>query len=72
MAKFMAQQEAMDEKLNGMKEYSRAALQAKLDARRKLREDKNKEDAMRKEMNGLSGKRVRCFFCLFVFFFFFF
>ena len=54
----------MDEKYNEKKDYADAALRAKLEARRKLREEKNKEEAMRAEMDALSGKRVSYFSCI--------
>ena len=62
--KIMNQQKELDEKYQNMKDYSNAALMAKLEARRKLREEKNKEDAMRSQLEGFADKKV--FFCIFL------
>ena len=56
--KIMNQQKELDEKYQNMKDYSNAALMAKLEARRKLREEKNKEDAMRTQLEGFADKKV--------------
>lgn len=56
--KLMEQQKKADEQQNSKRDYADAALRTKLEARKKLREEKAKEDAMRKEMDALSAKRV--------------
>ena len=60
--KIMNQQKELDEKYQNMKDYSNAALMAKLEARRKLREEKNKEDAMRSQLEGFADKKVIYYF----------
>ena len=61
--KLLEQQKNADEQQTSKREYADAALRAKLEARKKLREEKAKEDAMRKEMDLLSEKRV-CLYSL--------
>lgn len=63
VSKLMENQRETEEKYNERKDYAEAALRAKLEARRKLREEKNKEEALRKEMDALSGNRVSSTTC---------
>ena len=56
--KLFDQQKELDEKYNNQREYNEAALRAKLEARKKVREAKNKEDALRKEMDNVSKEMV--------------
>lgn len=58
VSKLLEQQRRADEQHNAKKEYANASLHAKLEARRKLRQEKAKEDALRKEMDSLSENRV--------------
>ena len=60
IGKLLEQQQRVNEQQNAKKEYADASLRAKLEARRKLRQEKAKEDALRKEMDSLSGNRVGC------------
>ena len=56
--KLFDQQKELDEKYNNQREYNEAALRAKLEARKKVREAKNKEDALRKKMTNASKEMV--------------
>ena len=58
VSKLLEQQRQADEQQNSKKEYANASLLAKLEARRRLRQEKAKEDALRKEMDSLSENRV--------------
>ena len=71
VGKLLEQQKLAQEQQAARKEYADAHLHAKLEARRRLREEKAKEDALRKEMDTLSENRVslfRLFISLIIFF----
>ena len=58
IGRLLEQQQKADEQQQTKKEYADASLRAKLEARRRLREEKTKEEALRKEMDALSENRV--------------
>ena len=69
VSKLLEQQRQADEQQNAKKDYANASLHAKLEARRRLRQEKAKEDALRKEMDSLSENRVsvnKYYSCVFV------
>ena len=56
--KFMAEMAEMEEKYENQKDYSASVLSAKLAARKRMRDAKLKEEAMKKELDALSAKQV--------------
>lgn len=58
VAKYLEEAEEMKERHNDMQKHSRAVLAAKLAARRRLKEDMRKEQAMKKELKEMAKKQV--------------
>ena len=56
--KMVAESKEVEGKFKGMEEYSQAMLAAKLAARKRLRDEKKKEEALKRELNALSEKQV--------------
>lgn len=56
--RYMAEAEEMKERYNDAQRHSRAVLAAKLAARRRQKEEINKEAAMKKELKEMSKKQV--------------
>ena len=56
--KFLADASEMEEKFKNQQEYSEAVVAAKLAARKRLRDQKLKEAALKKELDALSAKQV--------------
>lgn len=64
VSQLMEKQRETEKIYNERRDYADAALRAKLEARRKLRDEKSKEEAMRREMDALSGNRVSSVFTI--------
>ena len=58
VAKYLEEAEEMKERYNDMQRHSRAVLAAKLAARRRLKEEMRREQAMKKELKEMSKKQV--------------
>lgn len=58
VAKYMEKAEEMKQRHNDLQRHSRAVLAAKLAARRRQKEEMNKEAAMKKELKEMSKKQV--------------
>ena len=58
VAKYLEEAEEMKERYNDMQKHSRAVLAAKLAARRRLKEEMRKEQAMKKELKEMAKKQV--------------
>ena len=56
--RYMVEAEEMRERYNDLQRHSRAVLAAKLAARRRQKEQMNKETAMKKELKEMSKKQV--------------
>lgn len=56
--RYMAEAEEMKERYNDAQRHSRAVLAAKLAARRRKKEEINKEAALKKELKEMSKKQV--------------
>ena len=56
--KYMAEAEEMKQRYDDLQRHSRAVLAAKLAARRRQKEEMNKEAAMKKELKEMSKKQV--------------
>ena len=56
--KFMAEAHEIEEKHRNQHEYHNAVVQAKLAAKKRMREEKLREEALKKELNALSAKQV--------------
>lgn len=63
VAKYMEEAEEMKQRHNDLQRHSRAVLAAKLAARRRQKEEMNKEAAMKKELKEMSRKQVAKFIC---------
>lgn len=59
----MEEAEEMKQRHNDLQRHSRAVLAAKLAARRRQKEEMNKEAAMKKELKEMSKKQVTKFIC---------
>lgn len=69
--RYMAEAEEMKERYNDAQRHSRAVLAAKLAARRRQKEEINKEAAMKKELKEMSKKQViRVMFQTFLYYIF--
>ena len=58
LEQFLADAEKMEERYRNQQEYSNATLAAKLAARKRMRDAKLKEEALKKELDSLSAKQV--------------
>ena len=58
IAKYMEEAEGAKQKFKDMQSHSQAVLAAKLAARRRMKVERSKEDAMKKELLALSKKQV--------------
>ena len=56
--KFIAEAHEIEEKHRNQHEYHNAVVQAKLAAKKRMREEKLREEALKKELNALSAKQV--------------
>lgn len=63
VAKYMEEAEEMKQRQYDLQRHSRAVLAAKLAARRRQKEEMNKEAAMKKELKEMSKKQVTNFIC---------
>lgn len=63
VAKYMEEAEEMKQRHYDLQRHSRAVLAAKLAARRRQKEEMNKEAAMKKELKEMSKKQVTKFIC---------
>ena len=59
----MEEAEEMKQRHHDLQRHSRAVLAAKLAARRRQKEEMNKEAAMKKELKEMSKKQVQKFIC---------
>ena len=56
--RFVTEMAEVEEKYENQKEYNASVLQAKLAARKRMRDAKLKEEALKKELDALSAKQV--------------
>ena len=56
--KFMAEAEQLDEQYRTKQEYNNAIVAAKLAARKRIRDEKLRENALKKELDALSARQV--------------
>ncbi len=57
--KYMAEAQELEENYKNQQEYSNAVVAAKLAAKKRIRDEKLREAALKKELDALSAKQVR-------------